>query len=309
MCTSVALIKNNVFFGRNMDIDCSFGECGVNTPRNFPLAFKKTEIREKHYAFIGTAAVENNFPLYAEAMNENGLYIAALKFSGYAVYNTAETKGKINLAPYEIIPYILSECRNLSEAKAVINQTEIISIPFKNNLQLSPLHWQIADKNGSLTLEKTAEGMKLYENPSNILTNNPPFPFHLQNREHFLYLSPENPVHSHGGILGLGTSGMCGGFTPAERFIRADYLLKNTPEDIADISHLFHILDSTAIPKGAVLTDDRKFHFTSYSCCFDPEKLLYYYRTYEELCPETMTIATEGNTLTINEYRKNKRAL
>lgn len=301
MCTSIALNKGKILFGRNMDIDYSFGECAVNTPRNFPLTFKKAGTLEKHYAFTGTAAVVDGFPLYAEAMNENGLYIAALKFPENAYYNENETNGKINLAPYEIIPFILSKCRNLSEALSLLTECQIIAVPFSESLPLSPLHWHIADRNGSLALEKTKDGMKIYHNPANVLTNNPPFPFHLENRAHYSNLSPHNPHNPCGAMLGLGTVGLTGDFTPASRFVRADYLIRSTPENCGTVSHFFHILDNTAIPKGAVIAPDGKCHYTSYSCCFDAESLEMHFRTYENTHIRTVKLIPEGDALNILE--------
>ena len=301
MCTSIALNKGKILFGRNMDIDYSFGECAVNTPRNFPLTFKKAGILEKHYAFTGTAAVVDGFPLYAEAMNENGLYIAALKFPENAYYNENETNGKINLAPYEIIPFILSKCRNLSEALSLLTECQIIAVPFSESLPLSPLHWHIADRNGSLALEKTKDGMKIYHNPANVLTNNPPFPFHLENRAHYSNISPQNPHNPCGAMPGLGTVGLTGDFTPASRFARADYLIRSTPENCGTVSHFFHILDNTAIPKGAVITPDGKCHYTSYSCCFDAESLEMHFRTYENTHIRTVKMIPEGDALNILE--------
>ena len=301
MCTSIALNKGKTLFGRNMDIDYSFGECIANTPRSFPLCFKKAESLEKHYAFTGTAAVMENYPLYAEAMNENSLYIAALKFPENAYYSETETKGKISLAPFEIIPFILGKCRNLSEAKSLLSECEIIALPFSEKLPLSPLHWHIADKSGSITLEKTADGMKLYDNPAGVLTNNPPFPFHLENREHYKNLSPRNPESSGGKMLGLGSVGLSGDFTPAARFARADFLIKNTPEDCGTVSHFFHILDNAAIPKGAVITPDGKYHYTSYSCCFDGDTLEMHFKTYDGTAVRTAGMITDGDKLNILE--------
>ena len=301
MCTSIALNKGKNLFGRNMDIDCGFGEAVVTTPRNFPLNFKKTATLEKHYAFIGTAAVADGFPLYAEAMNENGLYIAALKFPENAYYNESETAGRINLAPYEIIPFILSRCRNISETLTLLTECQIIAVPFSESLPLSPLHWHIADKSGSLTLEKTKDGMKIYHNPANILTNNPPFPFHTENRLHYSNLSPCNPDNSDGKILGLGTVGLPGDFTPASRFVRADYLIRSTPENCGTVSHFFHILDSVAIPKGAVISPDGKCHFTSYSCCFDAESLEMHFKTYENTAAKAVKLLPDGDVLNILE--------
>ena len=297
MCTSIAMGN---FFGRNMDIDYSFGECAVNTPRDFPLKFKKTEAIPKHYAFIGTAAVADGYPLYAEAMNENGLYAAALKFPENAFYNETEESGKINLAPYEIIPYILGKCRSIGEAKTALSETEIIAIPFEEKLPLSPLHWHIADKEKSIVLEKTAEGMKIYDNPAGVLTNNPPFPFHLQNRINFSSLTPKNP-EGEKTALGLGAVGLAGDFSPASRFTRADFLLKNTPEIAKNANQLFHILDNCAIPKGAVITPDGKFHYTSYCSAFNGGELTFHYKTYDNPEIKTARLEAEGDRLTVLE--------
>jgi len=234
-------------------------------------------------------------------MNENGLYIAALKFPENACCNENEIKGKINLAPYEIIPFVLSKCRNTSEALTLLSECQIVAIPFSDNLPLSPLHWHIADAGGSLVLEKTKEGMKLYHNPADVLTNNPPFPFHLENRKYYDKLSPCNPENSDAHMLGLGTVGLSGDFSPVSRFIRADYLIRNTPSDCVTVSHFFHILENTAIPKGAVISPDGKHHFTSYSCCFDTQTHEYRCKTYENTDIRTEKLIPEGDTLSILE--------
>ena len=41
MCTVVCLNGAQFFFGRNMDIEGSFGEEIVLTPRRFPLHFRR----------------------------------------------------------------------------------------------------------------------------------------------------------------------------------------------------------------------------------------------------------------------------
>lgn len=283
MCTSVALRRSELFFGRNMDIDYSFDERVVVTPENFPLYFKKMPPCEKHYAIIGMAAVADNYPLYAEGMNENGLCMAALKFEGNAYYCSEDVKGKSMAAPYELIPFVLGKCRNLTETKALLRETDIADIPFKEQLPLSPLHWHIADKSGSIVVERTREGLNIYDNPADVLTNNPPFPFHLHNISLYSQLSPQYECISNGfSPFGAGfcTVGLPGDFSSPSRFVKAHYLLKNSSETIDGTAQLFHILENTAIPCGAVLNMDGKNHYTTYSCCMDTEKKSYFFKTY-----------------------------
>ncbi len=47
--------------------------------------------------------------------------------------------------------------------------------PFNEQLPLAQLHWIIADKEEAITVEAMKDGIKIYENPVGILTNNPPF--------------------------------------------------------------------------------------------------------------------------------------
>ncbi len=297
MCTSIAMNAEKFCFGRNMDIDYPFGEEVVITPRNYPLRFKKAEMPEKHYSIIGMARTEENFPLYAEGANENGLCAAALKFQDNAVYSETEISGKSSIAPYELIPWVLGKCRNICEAKKLLSETNIIAMQFNENLPLSPLHWHIADKSGSLAVESTAEGLKIYDNPFGVLTNNPPFPFHSENIAQYINLSadfPENKGDIKPFGLGFGAIGLPGDFSPASRFIRAAFLLKNSVTENDAATQLFHILDSAAIPRGAVITPDKKYHFTTYSCCYDADERAYSFKTYTSSAIKTVRADDEA---------------
>ena len=86
MCTCITYENGGFYFGRNLDLDVSFGQTVTVTPEKFPLNFRKTKKAEKHYAMIGMASDNDAFPLYAEAVNEKGLAMAGLNFPGNAYY-------------------------------------------------------------------------------------------------------------------------------------------------------------------------------------------------------------------------------
>lgn len=65
MCTCITYKNGDFYFGRNMDLEYSFGECVVLTPRDFPFQFKYADFLPRHYAMIGMAAWQEAFPLYA----------------------------------------------------------------------------------------------------------------------------------------------------------------------------------------------------------------------------------------------------
>ena len=43
MCTSLAALRPNPLFGRNLDLEYSFGEQVVVTPRRYPFRFHRRE--------------------------------------------------------------------------------------------------------------------------------------------------------------------------------------------------------------------------------------------------------------------------
>ena len=188
MCTCLALKNNDTYFGRNLDLDSNFGQMIVVTPRNFPLGFKKMKTLKSHYAMIGMAAIIDGYPMYADATNEYGLSIAGLQFEGYAKYHKHDPK-KTNIAPFELIPYLLGTCKTVKDALQILKNSVIINVDFNSKVGNSNLHWMIADKKESYVIESVEEGLKVYKNPYGVLTNNPPFPFHLENLKLYLKMT------------------------------------------------------------------------------------------------------------------------
>ncbi|SEK77517.1 Linear amide C-N hydrolases, choloylglycine hydrolase family [Carnobacterium iners] len=137
MCTSLTYKKIAFYFGRNMDIEYSFNEKVVVTPRKFSFGLKRYKRLKSHYAMIGMATVIENYPLYAEATNEKGLSIAALNFPGNAVY-LKEKQDQINITPFELIPWILGICTTVEETKAALQNTNIVNMPFNEQILLAP---------------------------------------------------------------------------------------------------------------------------------------------------------------------------
>ena len=130
---------------------------------------------KNHYAIIGMAHVAEDYPLYYDAMNEKGVAMAGLNFVGNAVYSEVQPDVE-NIAQFEFIPWILSQCAFLAEVRKLLNRINIVNTPFSEQLPLAQLHWIIADENESITVESMSDGLHIYDNPVGVLTNNPPFP-------------------------------------------------------------------------------------------------------------------------------------
>ena len=290
MCTAATYKTKDHYFGRNLDLEYSYNESVTVTPRNFVLNFKKVPALEKHYAMIGMAAVMNSYPLYYEATNEKGLSMAGLNFPGNADYKP-EAEGKDNVTPFEFIPWILGQCADVSEARVLLERINLVDICFSPELPLATLHWIISDREESITVESVKDGLKVYDNPVGVLTNNPTFDYHMTNLCNYMSLSSEAPVNSFSDKVkletysrGMGAMGLPGDLSSASRFVKAAFTKLNSlsgDSESASISQFFHILGSVAQQRGCVHMGDGKYEITIYSSCCNTDKGIYYYTTYE----------------------------
>lgn len=281
MCTAVCYGR---FFGRNLDLEYGYQETVTVTPRNSPFRFRTMGTLEQHYAMVGMATVAEGYPLYYEATNECGLSMAGLNFPRNARY-LPEQPDRDNVAPFEFIPWILGQCATAAEARRMLEKLNLVDIPFSQTLPLSPLHWIIADREAAIVVEPMADGIRIFENPIGVLTNEPPFDFHLYHLANFMNVSvaPADNRFSQGYELkpysnGMGGMGLPGDFSSASRFVRAAFVKLNSVGE--DVGQFFHILSSVAMPRGSVRIGDR-YEITRYSCCCDTSRGIYYYTTYQ----------------------------
>lgn len=288
MCTAITFQCSEHYFGRNLDLEYSNNETVTVTPRSFPFPFRCASPLNEHYAMIGVALVCEGYPLYYDATNEHGLSMAGLNFPGNAVYLPAVT-GKDNITPFELIPWILGQCADLQQAKKLLSRLNLVDIPFNGQYPLSPLHWFIADSTGSITVEPMADGLHIHENPIGVLTNNPPFDYHMHNLKNYLHLSAKEPVNRFAPQTelkpysrGMGAMGLPGDLSSASRFVKAAFTKLNSVQPETEneaVSQFFHILGSVAQQEGCVHVGDR-FEKTVYSSCCNTRQGIYYYTTY-----------------------------
>ncbi len=290
MCTAITYTTKNHYFGRNLDLEYSYKETVTITPRNYVFKFRKVNEISKHYAIIGMAYVADDYPLYYDATNEKGLSMAGLNFPDNADYKT-EMENKDNIAPFEFIPWILSQCANIKEAKKLLENINIAQINFSDELPASPLHWIISDNESSITVESVKDGLKIYDNPVGVLTNNPTFDIHMFNLNNYMSLSTEQAVNNFSKKLnlnaysrGMGAIGLPGDLSSASRFVKATFTKMNSisgDSESESISQFFQILGSVNQQRGCVHMGEGKYEITIYSSCCNMDKGIYYYTTYE----------------------------
>lgn len=292
MCTAITYRTKDSYFGRTLDLEYSYDETVTVTPRNFKFDFRRKGSINDHYAIIGMATVVNGYPLYYEAANECGLGMAGLNFPKNAYY-FAEKEDKDNISPFEFIPWILSQCENLDEACQLLDKINLCDINFSSDMPLSSLHWMIADKENAITVESVAEGLKIYENPIGVLTNNPTFDYHMTYLSDFVNITSALPENRFGDVKlipysrGIGAKGLPGDNSSTSRFVRAAFTKLNSlsgDSENESISQFFHILSSVNQARGLVRLEDGKNVITVYTSCINLNKGIYYYTTYENSC-------------------------
>ncbi|MGN0633963.1 MAG: choloylglycine hydrolase [Oscillospiraceae bacterium] len=290
MCTAATYKTKDFYFGRTLDYEFSYGDEITVTPRNFPFSFRLMGDMPSHYAMIGMACSMADYPLYYEAVNEKGLGMAGLNFVGNADYKEP-AEGKDNIAQFEFIPWILGQCATLDEARALLKKVNLVNIPFNDKLPLAQLHWIIADKSGAITVESVKDGLKIYDNPAGVLTNNPPFDEQMLRLNDYMGLSPKQPENKFGGSLpltaysrGMGAIGLPGDLSSASRFVRVAFVRANSvsgDSEAESVSQFFHILNSVDQQRGCCDVGEGKYEITIYTCCCNADKGIYYYTTYD----------------------------
>ena len=290
MCTAATYKTKDFYFGRTLDYEFSYQEEVTVTPRNYPLAFRNGSVLETHHAIIGMAYVVDGYPLYYDGVNEKGLAMAGLNFVGNAVYGK-EIPGKDNIAQFEFLPWILGRCANVKEAKALLENIQLTDTPFSDRLQVSSLHWLMADRQEAITVEAMADGLRVYDNPVGVLTNNPPFDQQMLRLNDYMHLSPKDPENRFAPGLplktygrGMGGIGLPGDLSSPSRFVRVAFVKMNSVSGESEeesVSQFFHILGSVDQQRGCCEVGEGEYEITIYTSCCNCDKGIYYYTTYD----------------------------
>lgn len=287
MCTAITFSRKDFFFGRTLDLERTYGEEVVISPRNFHLPFRHHPSLKSRSAIIGMAHVSNGYPLYYDAVNEAGLCMAALNFPEFAQYGTM-TAGKDNVACFEFIPWVLGQCESMKDVRELLPRLQLTGTPFSPELPTTELHWIIADRTDCITVEAQRDGIRVYENPVGVLTNSPPFEDQMFLLRNYMHLSPY-PPHNHFSpdvdlkpySRGMGAIGLPGDLSSQSRFVRAVFSkLNSICEENACVSQFFHVMDSVNQTRGCCRLQDESCEITQYTSCCNATQGIYYYTTY-----------------------------
>lgn len=292
MCTAATYRTKDHYFGRNLDLEFSYHETVTVTPRHFAFQFRHVDDMPVHHAMIGMAFVAGGYPLYYDATNEKGLSIAGLNFPGNACYLPVRDEDGIDdIAPFELIPWVLGQCSTVSEVRALLAHTNICDTDFSEQLPASPLHWMIDDGDETIVVEQLADGLHVHDNPVGVMTNNPTFDVQMLHLADYMNLSARPAENRFAPDVdlgqysrGMGGCGLPGGLDSASRFVKVAFTKLNSvsgDDESASVSQFLQILGSVAQQRGCCDLGDGKYEITIYSSCCNASRGIYYYTTYE----------------------------
>ena len=293
MCTGVRFTddKGNMFFGRNLDWSVGYGQKIVVTPKNYEYNSAFLGQMKPKYALIGMGIVEENVPLYFDCGNEAGLAIAGLNFPGYAQYEPAAVEGKTNVAAYEFPLWVAMNFATVDEVEDALKNVAIVAKPVSDKFPVSMLHWIIGDAKRSIVVEYTKDGLEIFHNEVDVLTNQPGYGWHKENLRNYMNLTSLQPKKVMWGkqeldAFGSGSlmRGMPGDYYSPSRFVRVAYLNTHYPTKTTEeenVSRLFHTLAGVAMIDGAAAMADGDFEKTVYTGGFSAATGTYYWNTYE----------------------------
>ncbi|RXJ74198.1 choloylglycine hydrolase [Veronia nyctiphanis] len=245
------------------------------------------------YGFAGANALGK--PIVVDGVNEKGLYFGAFYFANIAEF-TPLTKDnqKEAISSEELGNYILSQFASVAEVKKALPDLIIVGTHIQEINSFAPFHYAISDATGeSIVVEITKDGLKIFDNTVNVVTNNPTYDWHLTNLNNYVGLTPDNQtsktvsrqkVSPFG--QGTGLFGLPGDHTSPSRFVRATAFVNTYKEAKTSdeaVFNAFHILNHFDIPKGSIrenINGDVHTDYTVWTSVVDTKHPTYYFKTY-----------------------------
>lgn len=258
MCTAITLktSENHHLVGRNFDIHPMNDLSVALVPREFEYVNRVTnEEMKTKYAVLGMGLFYENHILFCDGVNEKGLSCLMLQLSKFSTWSHKIRKDKVNIAPYDVAFWVLSNFSTISELMEGLKQLNIVALSDDQTALSTEIHWLVSDTSGqSIVIERTRDKLTVYNNKVGVLANSPTFDWHLNNLDCYINVKSEQPEETKWGQQmlspysnGFGTIGLPGDFSSPSRFVKAAFLRNHV--NVGE-SECFHILDNFVVPRG-----------------------------------------------------------
>lgn len=308
-CTEIRVKAedNSVVVARTMEFMVSLKSDIIVEPKGYSFTATLPEKCDRHLTPLTwqhkyTVAYLNAFemPIGSDGMNSAGLSVGSLLFTGFAKFqNVSEDKCGMAISQLEFALWLLGNFATVKELREALNKTESFPLVFDKKLgkqHTFELHYSVIDKTGEgIIIEFTDQGRKVHENTVGVMTNSPPYDFHMLNLRNYVHLSK----YAHGELVlgeahfnatgqGSGLLGMPGDLTPPSRLVRAASLANfaaqaKTSDEAVNLA--FHVLNSVDIPVGVASqsNEEQLTDYTSWVVAKDLTNNALYFRDYNDL--------------------------
>lgn len=302
MCTGVRFTdaSGNMFWGRNFDWNERYGEIPLVMPKGFVLERAFGQPEPAKHAAVGMSTQFNGYPLFFNCGNDAGLAVGGLNFAGYAKFADAPVEGKTNIAAYEFPAWVGANFATVDEVEAALRDTVVVAKAIDPGLPVAMLHWMVADAKRSIVAECQADGLHVYEDDVDVLTNQPPFPWHMENLRNYMNCGNQwagTVTWDKHAMTPFG-SGSCMRGIPGDtyatsRFVRAAYTnafypKKETEHD--NVVRMLHTLGNVSMVEGNAAMEDGSFEMTLFSDCYSAATCTYYFNTYDDPCIQAVRL-------------------
>ncbi len=238
--------------------------------------------------------------LFGDGINSEGLNVSLLYLPGFAEYQAYDPEqAAISLAPVDFTGFMLSQFASVAEVRQAAQNIRVVPVVTPELGVAAPVHFSITDRSGDQVIVEYIGGvLKIYEKTLGVLTNSPPYDWHINNARNYINMrSVDWPEVDVNGVdlapIGYGTGllGLPGDFTPPSRFIRAlAWTQTSRPTDGGEdtVHEALRILANFQLPMEA--TDQKlnpaelkvlKYGGTQYTVSYDLQNLRAYFQTSE----------------------------
>ena len=213
------------------------------------------------YAILG-AALHGMVPnakqdVLHEAVNDQGMTYTVNAFTANkSAQIDANTKNVLSVVDFGA--WALGNFQNVAQVKQAVQNKEVNiwlpKIAAMGNLE-APVHFAMFDKTGAgIVLEFMNGQVQVYDNEVGVMTNYPPFPWHLENLNNYSHLSNVDKNSGKFGKVkvtafdsGNALAGLPSSVTSPDRFIKAafysTYIEKAKTPKLA-IQNLAHVMNN-----------------------------------------------------------------
>jgi len=322
-CTSLVLAANDGgrVYGRTMEFGVPVHSQVLQMPRGYAIigigpdgAPGKGKQWASKYAVIGANVFGK--PIFVDGINEVGLTGGLLNAVNTAVYQKVpDGKESDSIAPQQLLTYVLTNFATVDEARQELPKIFVNSAGMKEWGGTPKARMTLHDTKGASIVVEYLEGkLVITDNVIGVMTNDPPFSWHLANIGNFANLSGKDrkPINIKGNVFpasssGNGLHGMPGSMLSSDRFVRASLFVLNTPTDAPtkiQSARAWHIMNNFDIPYGAIYLDASSgyggganaYEFTEWTAVADLKNKTYSIRSFEN--PQIMTVDFKGFDLT-----------